>query len=146
MTRNTIAALSAYETIVARPRRYTCYLHELIDIVETLKGEIARLESQLIDDALTKMAALTGSAEAPMSGDLTQRAEPYLRLGSYGVDLIRDLLAEVARLRAAMREWLAASDESMTTDDDVASMLRYGKAVDDVRAILRKSGDGGPTR
>ena len=63
------------------------------------------------------------------------------RVAKHATALLVEREAEVARLRAALAELLDAADESVSadTEDDVAAMLRYGKAVDAARAAL-----GGP--
>jgi hypothetical protein len=39
-------------------------------------------------------------------------------------------------LAAALTELLAAADATVTSDDDIAAMLRYGKAVETALALL----------
>jgi len=53
---------------------------------------------------------------------------------------LRDALdAQAERIKAlegALRELIAAGDNSVSTDDDVAAMLRYGEADKQARALL----------
>ena len=46
------------------------------------------------------------------------------------------LLAAAPRLLKVLRELLAAGEESVNSTDDVASMMRFGKAVDEARAAV----------
>jgi len=49
------------------------------------------------------------------------------------------LIAAAPKLLAALKELLVAGDESVISDDDVASMLRFGKAVEDAKAAIAKA-------
>ena len=66
-----------------------------------------------------------------MSDDLAQRAEPYLRLGSYGADLIRELLARLQQAEQQAegaginaQKWLAEAAERVKVAEAEVAQIK----------------------
>lgn len=64
------------------------------------------------------------------------------RLLAEAADALESTSTALREALELLREWLAAADDSTLPHDnnDVRAMMRYGKAVDAVRAFIEKHG------